>query len=136
MRAWHHFYPALPAFHGVEALRAGVGALLGIGLCALGVAAAAPLGVSSLYLVAPLGATAVLVFCVPNSPLAQPWSAVVGNGAAALVALATVWVVPEPWSAAVAVGSAISVMIVGCHRELTQHCHRDLTRPVVMFAGS
>ena len=23
MRAWHHFYPALPAFHGVEALRAG-----------------------------------------------------------------------------------------------------------------
>jgi len=25
---------------------------------------------------------------------------------------------------------------VGCHSELTQHCHRDLTRPVVMFAGS
>lgn len=54
----------------------------------------------------------MLVFCVPNSPLAQPWSAVVGNGAAALVALATVWVVPEPWSAAVAVGSAISVMMM------------------------
>ena len=112
MRAWHHFYPALPAFHGVEALRAGVGALLGIGLCALGVATAARLGVSSLHLVAPLGATAVLVFCVPNSPLAQPWSAVVGNGAAALVALATVWVLPEPWSAAVAVGAAIIVMMM------------------------
>lgn len=75
MQAWHHLYPALPAFHGTEALRAGFGALLGVGLCVLGVAAATRLGVSSLYLVAPLGATAVLVFCVPNSPLAQPWSA-------------------------------------------------------------
>ncbi|PHP28227.1 HPP family protein [Limimaricola cinnabarinus] len=112
MRAWHHLYPALPAFHGIEALRAGLGALLGIGLCALGVAVAARLGLSSLYLVAPLGATAVLVFCVPNSPLAQPWSAVVGNMAAALVALATVRVVPAPWSAALAVGAAISVMML------------------------
>lgn len=32
-----------------------------------------------LYLIAPFGATSVLLFAVPNSPLAQPWAAIVGN---------------------------------------------------------
>ena len=90
MRYWHHLYPALPPFHGREQLRAGLGALLGISLCVFLVNLGSRMGVSSLYLIAPLGATAVLVFCVPNSPLAQPWSAVVGNVTAALVALIVV----------------------------------------------
>lgn len=111
MQAWHHLYPALPAFHGREQLRAGIGALLGISLCALLVSLAASLGLSSIYLIAPLGATAVLVFCVPNSPLAQPWSAVVGNATSALVALLVLQVVPGPWSAGIAVGTAIIVMM-------------------------
>ena len=33
-------------------------------------------------------------------------------------------------------GDAEELLSVGCHPELTQHCHRDLTRPVVMLAGS
>ncbi|MCB1411347.1 MAG: HPP family protein, partial [Rhodobacteraceae bacterium] len=37
-----------------------------------------------LILIAPFGASAVLLFAVPNSPLAQPWSAVIGNGISAL----------------------------------------------------
>ncbi|WP_394415363.1 HPP family protein [Sulfitobacter sp. 1A12126] len=68
-------------------------------------------GLTSFYLVAPLGATAVLLFCVPNSPLAQPWSAVVGNISAALVALIAVWYIPGPWSVGIAVGSAITAMM-------------------------
>ncbi|SFE81813.1 HPP family protein [Roseivivax sediminis] len=111
MRAWHYLYPALPAFHGREQLRAGMGALLGISLCALLVSLAASLELSSIYLIAPLGATAVLVFCVPNSPLAQPWSAVVGNATSALVALLVLQVVPGPWSAGIAVGAAIIAMM-------------------------
>ncbi|KIQ71187.1 HPP family protein [Wenxinia marina] len=63
-------------------------------------------------LVAPLGATAVLVFCVPNSPLAQPWSAVAGNVTASLVALAVVTLVPPPAAATVAVGAAIAAMML------------------------
>jgi CBS domain-containing membrane protein len=39
-------------------------------------------------LIAPFGATAFLIFAVPNSPLAQPWSAIVGNTLSALAALA------------------------------------------------
>ncbi|AZQ68670.1 CBS domain-containing protein [Silicimonas algicola] len=114
MRTWyHHLYPALPAFHVREQLRAGIGAMLGISLCALLVSVGVALGALSLHLLAPLGATAVLVFCVPNSPLAQPWSAIVGNMTAALVALLAVQIVPGPWSTGVAVGAAIiAVMFV------------------------
>jgi CBS domain-containing membrane protein len=66
---------------------AGLGAILGTGLTglitALGVAGAhAPL------IVAPIGASAVLVFAVPSSPLAQPWSVVGGNVISCLVGLA------------------------------------------------
>ncbi len=111
MRAWYHLSPALPASHCLEQLRAGVGALLGISLCALIVSLGARLGASSFYLIAPLGATAVLVFCVPNSPLAQPWSAVVGNVTATLVAIFVLQIVPAPWSVGVAVGAAITAMM-------------------------
>lgn len=111
MPAWQHLYPALPTFHAREQLRAGVGALIGISLCALLVGVGVAFGTSSLYLVAPLGATAVLVFCVPNSPLAQPWSAIVGNITAAVVALFVIWLVPGPWSVGIAVGAAITAMM-------------------------
>lgn len=111
MSTWHHLFPALPAFHGREQLRAGIGAMLGISLCALAVSAGVALGHPSFYLVAPLGATAVLVFCVPNSPLAQPWSAIVGNVIAALVAMLAIRLVPGAWSVGVAVGAAIAAMM-------------------------
>ncbi|MFG6589121.1 MULTISPECIES: HPP family protein [unclassified Sulfitobacter] len=111
MRIWHHLEPALPRFHGGEPLRAGLGALIGISVCVGLAYLGALFGLTSFYLVAPLGATAVLLFCVPNSPLAQPWSAVVGNISAALVALIAVWYIPGPWSVGIAVGSAITAMM-------------------------
>lgn len=112
MRALHHLYPALPAFHGAEQLRAGLGALIGISLCAVMVQIGVGLGLITLHLIAPLGATAVLVFCVPNSPLAQPWSAVVGNAISALVALLAIMLVPGDWSVGIAVGAAIIAMML------------------------
>ncbi|OWQ85157.1 hypothetical protein CDN99_23045 [Roseateles aquatilis] len=66
------------------------------------------------WLVAPLGASAVLVFGVPASPLAQPWAVVMGNTASALVGVACVHLfggVPE-LAAAVAVGTSIGVMFL------------------------
>lgn len=112
MRTWHHLYPALPAFSAAEQLRAGLGATVGIGLCAAMVQIGVKLGVSSLYLIAPLGATAVLVFCVPNSPLAQPWSAIVGNTSAALIAWLAVHLLPGDWMVGVAVGASIITMMM------------------------
>ncbi|MDP2035496.1 MAG: HPP family protein [Polaromonas sp.] len=64
------------------------------------------------WLVAPMGASAVLVFGVPSSPLAQPWSVVGGNTLSALVGLACArWLGPPELAAAVAVGTAIGLML-------------------------
>lgn len=62
-------------------------------------------------MVAPIGASAVLAFAVPASPLAQPWSVVGGNILSALVGVAAARYVPETAIAAgIAVGGAILVM--------------------------
>jgi CBS domain-containing membrane protein len=63
------------------------------------------------FVVAPLGASAVLVFAIPASPLAQPWSVVGGNTLSALIGVAVYHVVPNPTLAAgLAVGLAILCM--------------------------
>lgn len=63
------------------------------------------------FLVAPLGASAVLVFCVPASPLAQPWPVIGGDLVSAAIGLAAGQLLGDPWLAgSVAVGTAIAVM--------------------------
>ena len=63
------WWPAPPGIDRREALRIGAGATLGLfvagGLCLLA-------GAGPVWLIAPLGASAVLVFGLPSSPLAQP----------------------------------------------------------------
>ena len=93
-------------------LRAGFGAALGLALAAwLSQALTAGLGLHLPWLFAPLGASAVLVFTVPASPLTQPWSVVAGNTLSALWGIACVnWLGVGVWQAAVAVGGAIVLM--------------------------
>jgi len=63
------------------------------------------------WLIAPLGASAVLVFALPASPLAQPWSVIGGNTVSALVGIVCAIYIPDPaWAGACAVGLAIAVM--------------------------
>src|SRR6187399_886911 len=71
-----------------EFLRGTAGAFLGITVaCLAGKAIHA--GPDALpFIVAPIGASAVLVFAAPASPLAQPWNAIVGNVASSLVGIA------------------------------------------------
>jgi CBS domain-containing membrane protein len=67
---------------------------------------------ASAWLVAPIGASAVLVFGLPSSPLAQPWSVVGGNTVSALIGTACAVLVPyTPLAAAMAVGLAIGAMV-------------------------
>lgn len=94
-----------------EALRAGLGAFLGLAVTAGVAFALSPDRWLALYLIAPFGATAVLVFAAPNSPLAQPWPAIVGNTASAVVAILLCRLLPQPLVAVpLAVGLAILVM--------------------------
>ncbi|MFZ3119662.1 MAG: HPP family protein, partial [Variovorax sp.] len=62
-----------------ERWRAVAGAGLGILVTALISRWWIGTGAPQPWLVAPLGASAVLVFAVPASPLAQPWAVVGGN---------------------------------------------------------
>jgi CBS domain-containing membrane protein len=60
------------------------------------------------WFIAPMGASAVLLFAVPASPLAQPWSIVGGNIVSALIGVACAAHVPD---AAVACALAASLSI-------------------------
>jgi len=66
------------------------------------------LGEVNLWFVAPMGASAVLLFGLPNSPLAQPWSIVGGNLVAGVIGVTTATYVPYP---AVACGIAACLAI-------------------------
>ncbi len=90
---------------------AGLGAAFGIAITGIVAALVAGVGPVPPLLVAPIGASAVLVFAVPASPLAQPWPVIGGNMVSAIVALLIVRLVPqEALAAAIAVGGAIAAM--------------------------
>ena len=111
-RSWlAAFWPAPVRIDARERIRAFVGA--GIGILAAAVVCRWFAGSSPAWpwLVAPMGASAVLVFAVPASPLAQPWAVVGGNTVSALVGICCVLLIPDPAIAgAVAVGLAIAAM--------------------------
>ena len=68
---------------------------------------------SHIFLVGPMGASAVLLFCLPASPLAQPWSVIGGNVVSGLVGAACVrWLGDTLPLAALAVSLAIAAMFV------------------------
>lgn len=107
MAGWRGFAPAMGGPKAVDLARAGIGAGLGLLLAGL---ALQGLGIG--WLIAPFGASAVLVYAVPNSPLAQPWSVVMGNTLSALVALAVITALPHAdWAVPLAVGLAIATML-------------------------
>lgn len=77
-----------------EMLISSVGA--GLGLMLAGWISHFILGEVNLWFIAPMGASAVLLFGVPNSPLAQPQSIVGGNALAATVGVCAGLLIPDP----------------------------------------
>jgi len=62
-------------------------------------------------LVAPIGASAVLLFAIPASPLAQPWAIVGGNTISALCGIFWMKLIGDPaYAAGLGVASAIMMM--------------------------
>ncbi len=101
----------------IDALRGGAGALLGLLLAgALGRLAVGGGDWLHPLLAAPIGASAVLVFAAPASPLAQPRAVLMGNFVSALVGVTVAMLVHPPMLAApLAVGLAIgTMMLLGC----------------------
>lgn len=106
----HSFVPAPVTVRWRERVRSAFGALVGILFTGTmmklvpGAATLIPL------LVAPMGASAVLLFAVPASPLAQPWSIIGGNLVAATVGVTCALLVKDP---VVASALAVSIAIAG-----------------------
>lgn len=105
--------PARASVSAGERLRGSVGALIGIALTGFVSALWIHSPVTALWLMAPMGASAVLLFGVPASPLAQPWSIVGGNLVSALVGVTCAKVITEPVpAAAAAIFLAVAAMFV------------------------
>lgn len=112
----HRLYGMVPApiaLNPIGQVRVCCGALIGIFLTGLvtylmlGPNAGIPL------LIAPMGASAVLLFAVPTSPMAQPWSIVGGNLVSAAVGVTCAqWINDPIVASAVAISSAIGLMFV------------------------
>ena len=112
---WRAFRPARTRINTRERLRLVAGSLFGIFLTGLLCHLAGWVVPGLPWLVAPLGASAVLIFAVPASPMAQPWPVVGGNTLSALAGIAGVHGVhllgsPE-LAAALAVATAIALML-------------------------
>ncbi|MCW9039026.1 MAG: HPP family protein [Rhodospirillales bacterium] len=98
-----------PQMRAAGWIKAGLGGALGI----------AAMGLLSLwtdipFLIAPFGASCVLLFSIPESPLSQPANVIGGHVVATALSLALYQVMPhdEWWAIAIAVGAAIFVMAV------------------------
>ncbi|MGV3742811.1 MAG: HPP family protein [Burkholderiaceae bacterium] len=109
----HRLVPEALLIDRYERLRTCCGALIGIlitGLVSyllLGPSIALP------FLIAPMGASAVLLYAVPASPMAQPWAVVGGNVVSAAVGVLAVKLIGDPpIAAAVGVGGAIGAMFL------------------------
>lgn len=105
------FLPAAAPLSLKQRIRAPLGALIGIAATAFAGYLAVCEGLSLPAIIAPMGASAVLLFAVPASPLAQPWSVVGGNGISAFVGVLAASLIPDPTLAAgIAVSLAIAAM--------------------------
>jgi CBS domain-containing membrane protein len=109
----HHFRPILPGATVRGRLFACLGAVIGVFLAGLigalvhGDSEALP------WIVAPIGASSVLLFAVPASPMAQPWPIIGGNALSALTGFAVGEALGHGAIACgIGVGLAIGVMSV------------------------
>lgn len=127
------FRPILAGAKARDRALACLGALVGIGLSAL-IGGLAATDVSHLlWIVPPMGASAVLLFAVPASPMAQPWAAIGGNVISSFIGVVVAHNMPlSALSAGVAVGGAIGVMsLLRC-----LHPPGGAAALVGLFAGS
>lgn len=107
---------------------AGLGATLAIGVLSY----LDSMTHAGLWLMAPFGATAVLVFGLPDSPLAKPKNVIVGHFLTALIGVLFVeYVGVYPWSLALATGLAITTMLL----TKTTHPPAGANPMLVMLTG-
>ena len=99
-----------PAVSWAERLRACFGAFVGLALVFTVAKMLGEIVGISEWLMASLGASALLVFALPGSPMAQPWAVIVGNSLSAVIGITAFILIPEPL---LAMPIAASLSILG-----------------------
>lgn len=102
-----------PIVNWVERLRSSIGAFIGLMLVLTISKSLGELGGIGEWLMASLGASALLVFALPQSPMAQPWAVIAGNTLSALVGVVAGQLFGEAlFAMPLAVGTSILGMFV------------------------
>lgn len=105
----HAFLPQSSPVSVVEKLRSGLAG--GLAILLLGYILHGLSGEVTLLMLGSIAASAVLLYAVPHSPLAQPWNLVGGHLISFVPGWLCAYALPDPiLAAAVAVGSAITLM--------------------------
>lgn len=113
-RHWRLFNPILAGATGRDRVLASLGA--GVAIATVGLLGLALHGddLASPWIALPVAASAVLVFAVPSSPMAQPWPVIGGNALSALVGVCVAWALGgSALAGGVAVTLAIGAMSIG-----------------------
>lgn len=109
--ALDYLIPDVPALSPEERWRSIMATLVGL-LLASGLAWFLPAPLGQRWLVAPIGATAIILFALPHSPLAQPWAVFGGYFFATLSAMLCRAILPDapPVAAVFAVALSVGLM--------------------------
>lgn len=99
-----------PAVSWAERLRSCAGALVGLFVVFTIAKLFGELAGIDEWLMASLGASALLVFALPGSPMAQPWAVIAGNTLSALIGITAAILIREPL---LAMPIAASLSILG-----------------------
>lgn len=99
-----------------ERLRSVLGAFFGLMLVITTARYLGELGGIDEWLMASLGASALLVFALPGSPMAQPWAVIAGNTISALIGITCFYFIGQPLLAlpAAAALSILGMFILRC----------------------
>lgn len=99
-----------PKVSWLERLRAAFGTFVGLLVVLVIAKYLGDLNGLDEWLTASLGASALLVFTLPQSPMAQPWAVIGGNTLSALVGITVIYFIDEPL---IAMPLAASLSIFG-----------------------
>lgn len=105
------FVPEAPYTSNLEKLRAAAAALLAIALTTL-ICEHFVRGPQAPVLILSMGASAVLLFAVPSSPLAQPWPFMGGNLVSGLIGISCAHWLPHGF---IAQGLAVGLAVLAMH---------------------